>query len=170
MNNNSNDKKEKSEKELFLFTSDGSKAVLEYMRNLTPQILVGSVWVLFAVRSFELDFSGKTLVFWCSTLALTCLFFYLVISNMIDFTNKNSDHMQNKINNIDGFKPCENPNSLKVWFKHLYTTLILVFQSEKILFVEFILTIIFLMTPTMAVLFLVAKQADDLYRSILGVG
>ncbi|WP_119025610.1 hypothetical protein [Acinetobacter soli] len=170
MNNNSNDKKEKSEKELFLFTSDGSKAVLEYMRNLTPQVLVGSVWVLFAVRSFELDFSGKTLVFWCSTLALTCLFFYLVISNMIDFTNKNSDHMQNKINNIDGFKPCENPNSLKVWSKHLYTTLILVFQSEKILLVEFILTIIFLMMPTMAVLFLVAKQADDLYRSILGVG
>lgn len=169
MNEKDNDQK-KSNKELFLFTSDGSKAVLEYMRNLTPQVLVGSVWILFTVRSFELDFSGKTLVFWCSTLALACLFFYLVISNMIDFMNKSSDHMQNKINNIDGFKPCENPDSFKAWSKHLCTALKLVFKREKILFVEFILTIIFLLTPTVAVLFLVAKQAEDLYRSLLGGG
>lgn len=169
MNEKDNVKKESS-KDLFLFTSGGSEAVLGYMRNLTSQILVGSVCILFSVRSFELDFSGKTLVFWCCTLALTFLFFYLVISNMIDFNNKISKHMQNRINNIDGFKPCENPYNLKVWCMHLYTTLKLVFKSEKILFVEFILTIIFLLTPTMTVLFLVAKQADDLYRSLLGIG
>ncbi|MCH4247572.1 MAG: hypothetical protein LKF82_07000 [Acinetobacter populi] len=168
MSNNSNDNKEKSNRELFLFTSDGRKAVLEYMRNLTPQVLVGSVWMVFAVRSIELSFSGKTIVFWFVTLTLSCLFCYLVMGSMIDFINKSTEHMQNKIKKIDGFKPCENPNNFKVWSKYLCTTLKLVFKSEKILFVEFILTILFLLTPTIAVLFLVAKQADDLYRSLLG--
>ncbi len=47
--------KKRIKSNLFLFTPDGNKAVLEYMRNLTPQVLFGGVWILFVVRSNTLN-------------------------------------------------------------------------------------------------------------------
>lgn len=166
--NERNNNNKKSNRELFLFTSDGSKAVLEYMRNLTPQVLVGSVWVLFSVRSIELSLSYQTIVFWVVTVSMGLLFLYIVISNMTDFIDKSSKHMDKKIKGIEGFKPCENPYNFRVWVRHLWETLKLVFKNEKVLFIEFIFTIIFLLIPTVVVLFIAAKQADDLYKALLG--
>ncbi|MEQ1161490.1 hypothetical protein ABLT50_12195 [Acinetobacter calcoaceticus] len=163
---NNNDKK--SSRELFLFTAEGRKAVMEYMRNLTPQVLVGSAWVVFAVRSMQLSFSWQTLVFWCVTCAMVLLFFYIVTSNMVMFINESSHHMDNRIKGIEGYTACENPYGFKVWIRHLRKTLKLVYKNEKILFVEFILTIFFLITPTIIVFLIAAKQADDLYRSLIG--
>lgn len=166
MNEKNNDKK--SSRELFLFTAEGRKAVMEYMRNLTPQVLVGSAWVVFAVRSMQLSFSWKTLIFWGVTCGMVVLFFYIVISNMTDFINKITEHMEKKVKGIDGFQPCENPYNFQIWIRHLGKTLKLVYENEKILFVEFFLAIFFLITPTIIVFLIAAKQADDLYRSLIG--
>lgn len=169
MNNSNDDEKCKESKkriksDLFLFTPEGNKAVLEYMRNLTPQVLVGGVWILFVVRSNTLN----NYVLWIVSLAMAFIFFYIVIANIINFIQLITDHMDKQVENLSEYKVCDNPYNLKIWGKHILRTLGLVAKKKKSLLVEFILAIIFLLIPTLIVLFASVNAAIQLHKSMIG--
>lgn len=157
----------KVKRSAFLFTLDGGKAVLEYMRNVTPQVLIGSMWMLAFIRAIQLDFSVKTLFFWLLTFAITLVFFYIVIANYFYFLQPMIKNMEARINDIQDYKACETPHKFRVWFKHLFTTLKLAYRYKKILVVEFILIGILLQIPTIIVLLASAHSADQLYQALL---
>lgn len=154
--------------ELFLFTSDGAQAVLDYMRNLAAQVLVGIAWIVFSVRSNELTFSGNTLVFWSVTLATIFIFFYMVIANLMIFTSKIIEHMDKVIKGIDGYKQCEANYSFNIYFKHVIWIFGLVAKNKKLLIIECIFALIFLIVPTVIVFIISMGQANQLYKTLVG--
>lgn len=156
--------KKRIKSNLFLFTPDGNKAVLEYMRNLTPQVLFGGVWILFVVRSNTLN----NYILWSVTLAMAFIFFYIVIANIMNFIQQITDHMDRQVENLSEYRVCDNPYNLKVWSKHFLRTLKLVAQKRKILLVEFVLALIFLLIPTLIVLFASGNAAIQLHKSMIG--
>jgi len=164
-NSNEDENKKPVNLELFLFTPEGNKAVLEYMRNLTPQVLVGGVWILFVVRSNSV--SNFTL--WLVTIGMTFIFFYIVLANIFHFIQQITDHMNKVVKNIPNYKQCDDLYSFRVWSRHLFTTLVLVAKNKKILLVEFILAIVFLLIPTVIVLFASKNSAEQLFKNIFGV-
>lgn len=158
------DGKKKIKSDFFLFTPDGNKAVLEYMRNLTPQVLVGGVWIVCVVRSNTLD----DYMLWGVSIAMAFIFFYIVIANIMNFIQQITDHMAKQVENLSEYKVCDNPYNFKVWCKFLLRTLVLVAKNKKSLLVEFILAIIFLLIPTVIVIFASVNAAIQLHKSMIG--
>lgn len=158
------DGKKKIKSDFFLFTPDGNKAVLEYMRNLTPQVLVGGVWIVCVLRSNTLD----DYMLWGVTIAMAFIFLYIVIVNITNFIQQIIDHMAKQVENISEYKVCDNPYNFKVWCKFLLRTLVLVAKNKKSLLVEFILAIIFLLIPTVIVVFASVNAAIQLHKSMIG--
>lgn len=156
--------KVKFKNELYLFTEDGNKAVLEYMRNLTPQVLIGGVWILLVMRSSYVS----DLFLWFITLIMAFIFMYMVIANIVDFIQKITNHMDSIVHNIPEYSACENTNDLKIWTRHLVVTLKLVLKNRKILFLEFILAIFFLLFPTAVVFFASVNTGVQFLKSITG--
>ena len=112
------DGKKKIKSDFFLFTPDGNKAVLEYMRNLTPQVLVGGVWIVFVLRSNTLE----DYMLWGVSIAMAFIFFYIVIANITNFIQQITDHMAKQVENLSEYKVCDNPYNFKVWCKFLLRT------------------------------------------------
>ena len=166
MSNSDNDKK--SNNKLFLFTTEGNKAVFEYMRNLTPQVFIFSVGVVFAIRVQELPFSDKSIVLGLVAFAMCFVFIYLFMANIIDFIDKITDFMDEKIREVDGYKKCENPSVLKSSLTHLITTLVLIFKKKKTLFFEFFIALIFLIMPSVVVFIASGHTAISIYKSLFG--
>ncbi|MCL6237099.1 hypothetical protein M5F66_01855 [Acinetobacter sp. ANC 5033] len=158
------DGKKKIKSDFFLFTPDGNKAVLEYMRNLTPQVLVGGVWIVFVLRSNTLE----DYMLWGVSIAMAFIFFYIVIANITNFIQQITDHMAKQVENLSEYKVCDNPYNFKVWCKFLLRTLVLVAKNKKSLLVEFILAIIFLLIPTVIVVFASVNSAIQLHKSMIG--
>ncbi|MBI1453620.1 hypothetical protein IL972_17125 [Acinetobacter sp. FL51] len=158
------DGKKKIKSDFFLFTPDGNKAVLEYMRNLTPQVLVGGVWIVCVLRSNTLD----DYMLWGVTIAMAFIFLYIVIANITNFIQQITDHMAKQVENLSEYKVCDNPYNFKVWCKFLLRTLVLVAKNKKSLLVEFILAIIFLLIPTVIVVFASVNAAIQLHKSMIG--
>ena len=161
-----NNGKSQVKKEPFLFTLEGGRAVLEYMRNMTPQVLIGSIWIVFSLRSLELSFTVKNLIFWLVTLAMMFIFFYLIIANYFNFIKPMTNNIENRITGMQNYKACENPQNLSAWFKHVWRTLCLAYKYEKILFFEFIMIGIFIQIPTVIVIIASANSAAQLYKAL----
>lgn len=162
------DKVKKSGRKFFLFTEEGKEAVQDYMRNMTPQIIMGGIGLVFAVRTTQLNFSSQAILMGIVSLITLLLFIYILMINIVDFTDKITAHIDDQIRSLADYKACENLKDFKVWCQHLMRTLLLTLGNRKILFVEFVLALTLLLIPTIAVFFMSAKTAIDILKSISG--
>ncbi|MDC5417483.1 hypothetical protein ACT4VL_04680 [Acinetobacter baumannii] len=166
MTNSDNNKK--SANKLFLFTSEGNKAVFDYMRNLTPQVLIFSVGVVFTIRTYELPFSNKSIILGLVAFAMFFVFIYLIMANIIDFIDKISNFMYEEIKKIEGYKKDKDLSKFKYWFTHLIGVLSLTFKKKRSLVYEFILALVFLIIPSVVVFITSGHTAISIYRSLFG--
>lgn len=56
-----------------LFTLEGGRGFLEFMRNMTPQILVGSISIICTIRALDTE----NIPLWILTLIMWFVFFIL---------------------------------------------------------------------------------------------
>ena len=155
----------KLENTLFVFTHDGSLAVLEYMRNLTPQVLVGGMWVAFVIRSNSINEWSL----WCVSLAMLFIFVYMVMANIINFLEKILAHMEKNIKGIPNYQKCDNPYSLKEELSHLFKIIKLIAKHKKILILELITNLILLLMPTVMVIVASISSAYQLHKLLFGI-
>lgn len=150
----------------FLFTRGGGSAVLAYLRNIPVQVLIGTVAILAVFRAHEYDFSWTAVFFWLFALSMMFVFIYTVLVNTINFLKKITDYMDDQVRAIRGFKASERSHSIWRSTAESFQVLGLVFRRKKLLFLEFILILIFVLVPTSIIVIMASFSSFDLYSKI----
>lgn len=70
----------------YLFSLKGGRYILESMRNIVPQVLFGSMWIVFFHRFLSVSNSLERIGLFFLTLFIGIIFFYSVITNLIFLT------------------------------------------------------------------------------------
>ena len=155
------------DKKTSLLTLRGGRNFLEFMRNMTPQILVGSMSIIFTIRAYE---TGNILL-WLLSLIIWFVFFYITIANYSNFVEPIMKYIGHELESIDGYMIKSDTVGLKfiVWFKGLLKNIYLTYKFKKKIFFELLLLTIFIEIPSMILLFASATSASQIYSFIFNI-
>ena len=159
--NNSEDKKPS------LLSLQGGRNFLEFMRNLTPQVLVGSMSIIFTLRATE---TGNILL-WFVSLIMWFVFLYITIANYLNFIEPVLKYLESELGSINGYMTKSDTVGLKFtfWVKGLINNIYLTSKFKKKVFFELLLLLIFIEIPSMILLFASATSATQIYSFIFNI-
>lgn len=144
-----------------LFTLEGGRGFLEFMRNMTPQILVGSISIICTIRALD---TGN-IPLWILTLIMWFVFFYIAVANYINFISPVMKYIGDELADIEGYMTKSDTVGLKFddWLKGLIKNICLTYKHKKKIFLELVLLAILVEIPSVVALFAAGTTASQLY-------
>lgn len=151
-------------KKPYLLSLEGGRGFLEFMRNMTPQILVGSISIICTIRAAN---TGNILL-WILTLIMWFVFFYLAVANYVNFISPVMKYIGDELGGIEGYMAKSDTHGLKfkVWLKGLIKNIYLTFKYKRKIFLELVLLTILVEIPSIVAIFAAGITASQLYSFI----
>lgn len=147
-----------------LLTLEGGRGFLEFMRNMTPQILVGSISIICTIRAVD---TGN-IQLWILTLIMWFVFFYIAVANYINFISPVMKYIGDELASIEGYMTKSDAEGLKfkVWLKGLIKNIYLTSIYKRKIFLELVVLAILVEIPSIVAIFAAGTTAGQLYGFI----
>lgn len=145
----------------YLFSLKGGRYILESMRNIVPQVLFGSMWIVFFHRFLSVSNSLERIGLFFLTLFIGIIFFYSVITNLIFLTYPIFREIDQRIQ-----KNYNQENIPEYGWKKIPFFIGLSLEHQTLLCIEILIISIFALIPILLVVISSVNSAEQIYKTL----
>lgn len=148
-------------KKSYLFSLKGGRYILESLRNIIPQVLFGSMWIVFFHRFLNVSNSLERIGLFFLTLFIGVIFFYSVIMNLVFLTYPIFKEIDQRIK-----KNYIQKNIPEQRWKKIPFFIGLGLEHQTLLCIEILIVSIFALIPILLVVISSVNSAEQIYKTL----